>query len=170
MALERLGLGGGVAAIGLDPLQPIACGGEPVVVVVELLGQMALRGARLGQLGPGGVEPARSLLGGSAAASARRSASSRAAPVAPEPEAPTRQPLRPKRSPSARDDDGLGMGERHVDRLDPATVDHDGGADQAVEQLLDLGASGPDVATQRLTLRRRRALQARGTERRGPHR
>ena len=62
------------------------------------------------------------------------------------------------------DHDGLGMGEGDVDRLDPAAVDDDGGTDEAVEQRLDVGAAGPDVTTEGLTLRRRRAQRAGGAE------
>ena len=72
--------------------------------------------------------------------------------MAPEPEAPTRQPLSAEAVAVGGDHDGLGVGEGHVDGLDPATVDHDGSADEPVEQLLDLGAAGPDVAAQRLAL------------------
>ena len=81
---QRVGLGGGVAAIGLDALEAVGGGGELGVVLVELAGQR--------RLAPGG--PRRAASGRRAGSprratprwwrpSARSRASSRAAPVAP---------------------------------------------------------------------------------------
>ena len=93
VALERLGLGGGVALLGLDALQAVGGGRQATVVLVELARPARPRPPGLVERGAGvsprDPTPARAR---SAAPSARWRASSSAAPVAPAPATPTRQP------------------------------------------------------------------------------
>ena len=98
---EGLGLGGGVAPVGLDALEPVGGGGEAAVVLVELAGQRGLGLAGLVEQRAGAVQARLGVVG------ARRwprrpaaRASSRAAPVAPVDAVPTRQPDGPKRPPA----------------------------------------------------------------------
>ena len=91
---ERLGLGGGVAPIGLDALQAVGGGGALGVELVELAGQrgLGLRAPRRGASGRRAGSPRRARRRWWPP-SARSRASSSAAPVAPadaDPDAPAR--------------------------------------------------------------------------------
>ncbi len=168
MGPQRIGLGGGVATVGVDALQTVGGGGEAAVVLVELTGERGLRlagfveqgagamEARLGVVGRdgGGVGPFAGLLQRGAGGTGR----GRADP-------PTRGAEAPA---GAGDDDRVGVGEGRVDRRRPATVHGHGPAEERVEQRLHVGSTGPDVGADRLAdarCRCRRAVSAEGQDR-----
>ena len=165
---QRIGLGGGVATVGVDALQTVGGGGEAAVVLVELTGERGLRlaglveqraravEARLGVVGRGGggVGPLAGLLQRRAGGTGRGGAD----PPARGAEAPA----------GAGDDDRVGVGEGGVDRRRPATVHGHGPAEERVEQRLHVRSTGPDVRADRLAdgrCRRRRAVSAEGQDR-----
>ena len=63
-AAQRVGLGGGVAAVGVDPLEPVGGGGEAAVVLVELAGERGLGLAGLVEQRAGAVQARLGVVGG----------------------------------------------------------------------------------------------------------
>ena len=141
MRSERLDLGVTVAPLGLDPRQGVGRAGHAHVVVVEHAAGLLLdpscvrqRGPRRGMRGLRARCPFSGLFGALTGLVERSAGGTGCrATDAPAGEA--------EAVAVARHDDGPGVREREVDGRGPVALDHDGGAEQRVEQTVDRAAS-----------------------------
>ena len=152
MSLQCFDFSGGIATLGLHPLEAVAGGGEAGIVLVELTGERLLGQAGISELDPCGFEfnGAQSSDGSSGFGPlfclGKGSTSGTRTRCSDPPTAHTEAIA------GGGDHDGRGMGQRNIDGFDPTALHHHRSADEGVEQRFDIGTAGPHMRPHRFAL------------------